>query len=646
MKQHSVILLLLLCMGFSVSKNSFCQQNATDSLKNRLESAEKSEKINIYNELSRIHLMTSLVAALNFAEEALLLSEELNDKKGKADALNRKGNVYFFFAEYEKSLGYYLESLALRQELNELEGIAGSYSNIALIYSEFNDNEKAIDYTLRSYKTFLDLGDKQRMGVCLNNLTYLHLQIKQYPIALDYGLKTLELYNEINDLSGISDALNNLGDLYKETEKYDEALSYHLQSLDFNTQTGNLFSIANSKYNIAQLYFETDNYEKGFQYLSEGLPIAIELQSNDLIMDMYKEMASYYNNNSNYRKALEYHNLYRQVADTIFNQESNDHITAMQIKFEAERKNEEIQLLKQDQNIRNLQKKKHNNLITYLVVTSLVFLAFGIMGLNSYRTKKSTNELLRDQNIQYFYSNRDLSHSENQLRELNTTKDKFFSIIGHDLINPFQALLGLAELLHDHGEEISRDDVKKYCHLINISANNLYNLLQNLLQWTSAQTGKLKYEPVSFNIYHQVEQTISLMKANAEKKQILLLNDVNKEFQIFADSNIFDTVLRNLISNAIKYTSPEGLVRIRSEESEDVIQIEVADNGTGIPLENLNKLFNLEKTFSTKGTSEEEGSGLGLILCKEFVERNGGKIWADSVPGQGSIFIFTIPKIG
>jgi len=646
MKQHSVILLLLLCMGFSVSKNSFSQQNATDSLENRLESANKSEKINIYTELSRIHLNTSLVAALNFAEEALLLSEELNDKKGKADALNRKGNVYFFFAEYEKSLGYYLESLALRQELNELEGIAGSYSNIALIYSEFNDNEKAIDYTLRSYNTFLDLGDKQKMGVCLNNLTYLHLQTKQYPTALDYGLKTLELYTEINDLSGISDALNNLGDLYKETEKYDEALSYHLQSLDFNTQTGNLFSIANSKYNIAQLYFETDNYEKGFQYLSEGLPIAIELQSNDLIMDMYKEMASYYDNNSNYRKALEYHNLYRQVADTIFNQESNDRIAAMQVKFEAERKNEEIQLLKQDQNIRNLQKKKQNNLITYLVVTSLLFLAFGIIGLNSYRTKKSTNELLRDQNIQYFYSNRDLSHSENQLRELNTTKDKFFSIIGHDLINPFQALLGLTELLHDHGEEISRDDVKKYSHLINISANNLYNLLQNLLQWTSAQTGKLKYEPVNFNIYHQVEETISLMKANAEKKQILLLNDVNKEFQIFADSNIFDAVLRNLISNAIKYTSAEGLVRIRSEESEDAIQIEVADNGTGIPPENLNKLFDLEKTFSTKGTSEEEGSGLGLILCKEFVERNGGEIWADSVPGQGSIFIFTIPKIG
>ena len=180
--------------------------------------------------------------------------------------------------------------------------------------------------------------------------------------------------------------------------------------------------------------------------------------------------------------------------------------------------------------------------------------------------------------------------------------------------------------------------------MINISAKNLFNLLQNLLHWAGAQTGKLKYEPVEFNLHKQVEDTISVLRANAEEKKILLLNEANQKVRITSDKNIFSTVLRNLVSNAIKYTSSEGLIRVRSEETGNYIQVEVEDNGVGIPEENMEKLFILEKTFSTKGTSEEDGSGLGLILCKEFVEKNGGELWADSVPGQGSRFFFTIPK--
>ncbi len=641
-----LIILLFVAVGIALTNTpvALCQKQVVDSLKKQLESADKAQKIDIYIELSHIHLNFSLVAALNFAEQALELSEELNDKKGKADALNRKGNVYFLLAEYEKSLGFYLESLELREEIGDREGAAGSYSNIALIYSEFNDNDKAIDYTLKSYQTFLELGDRQKMGICLNNLTYLHLETKQYPTALDYGLKTLELYNEIDDPTGVSDALNNLGDIYKETGKYAEALSCHLQSLELNIELDNSLNIANSKFNIAQLFFRMGDYKSGFLYLSEGLPLAVELQSNDLIMDMYALMANYYDVQNDYAKALEYHDLYRQVADTIFNQESNNRIAAMKVKFEAERKSEEILLLKQDQNIRNLQKKRQGEFIRYLILSALLVLTFGMLGLHSYRRKKKASEQLRDQNIKYYYANKELKQSENNLHELNTTKDKLFSIIGHDLINPFQALLGLAQLLHDQIEEITIEDRKKYCHLINLSAHNLHNLLQNLLQWTSVQTGKLQFEPTDFSLYNKANETISLMKTSAEKKGIMLTNEVNKEIFGNADANLFSTILRNLISNAIKFTPSGGLIRVRSSEDDNVIQIEVADSGIGIPEHHLDKLFDLEKTFSTKGTSEEEGSGLGLILCKEFVEKNGGEIWVDSVPGQGSRFFFTVPK--
>lgn len=256
---------------------------------------------------------------------------------------------------------------------------------------------------------------------------------------------------------------------------------------------------------------------------------------------------------------------------------------------------------------------------------------------------EKTNEEL---NISYL----ELKKSESNLKELNATKDKFFSIISHDLRNPLTALLGTSTLLADNFELITDEKKQKYIKSINRSADHLYELLENLLQWARSQTDGLQCKPAKINIGTIIDDTVALLNINAKKKKIKLLSQVEAKTFAFADKNMFTTVLRNLVSNAIKFTDKEGEVKIITEDNGSRLEISIIDNGVGIAPENAEKLFKIGSNYSTQGTAKEKGTGLGLILCKEFIEKNNGDIWYESAgtksdgTGKGSIFKFTVPK--
>jgi PAS domain S-box-containing protein len=238
-----------------------------------------------------------------------------------------------------------------------------------------------------------------------------------------------------------------------------------------------------------------------------------------------------------------------------------------------------------------------------------------------------------------------LKQSENELRELNATKDKFFSIIAHDMKNPFSALLHSAQNLKDDYYDFSAED--KFHKILDIyeSSQHLYKLLENLLQWSRSQTGKLSHNPEEIDIYESAFNTTYLLKNAALKKDISLKTDVKPETYVYADYNMVNTILRNLASNAVKFTPIGGEVMISSRIDEDFVEVFVKDNGIGISPENIDKLFRIDISHSTKGTNDEIGTGLGLILCKEFVEKNGGILKVNSKLNEGSVFSFTLPRI-
>ena len=233
-----------------------------------------------------------------------------------------------------------------------------------------------------------------------------------------------------------------------------------------------------------------------------------------------------------------------------------------------------------------------------------------------------------------------------ELESLNTTKDKFFAIIAHDLKNPFSTVLGLSELLAKEFESFEPDKLKVFIEQIYKYSNNTFNLLENLLQWSMLQTGRMPLRPKLIDLKGLVDENIELLRGNALQKGIRIETEIENDLFVYVDVSMITTVLRNLLSNAIKFTSQYGIIKIKVEKDDKMVKVSVIDNGVGISNQDLEKLFKIDSNPTTIGTSQEKGTGLGLILCKDFVERNGGKIWVESELEKGSSFIFTIPSVG
>lgn len=235
-----------------------------------------------------------------------------------------------------------------------------------------------------------------------------------------------------------------------------------------------------------------------------------------------------------------------------------------------------------------------------------------------------------------------LKKSEARLTEINATKDRFFSIISHDLKSPFSGILGFSEILMEKAKSEDYEEIEVYAGIIKDSASRALDLLQNLLEWANSQTGRIEYNPETFNLKDLINRVVELLENGAVQKSVSISASINKDIQMYADKSMIATVLRNLLSNAIKFTDVNGSIKITVLSNEEYIKVSIVDSGVGIKPENIEKLFSLESNYTTYGTNKEKGTGLGLVLCKEFIEKNKGTISVESSE-NGSTFSFTIP---
>jgi len=236
-----------------------------------------------------------------------------------------------------------------------------------------------------------------------------------------------------------------------------------------------------------------------------------------------------------------------------------------------------------------------------------------------------------------------LRESEKQLRELNAAKDKFFSVVAHDLKSPFNSLVGFTELLSENYTEFSDEERKIQINTIRNVSEQTFKLLQNLLDWSSSQTGRLHYHPKMIDLGEAVNEIIGLLHSQATNKKVALYTGIGPGIKVYADLDMVHSILRNLIGNAIKFTNMGGKIWLIARQKDNEMEVVVNDTGIGISQENIKKLFRLDEKFKTPGTQSEKGTGLGLLLCKEFVEKNHGRIWVESTPGFGSTFGFSLP---
>jgi signal transduction histidine kinase/tetratricopeptide (TPR) repeat protein len=614
-----------------------------DSLFNQLKKVDDTTRIDLFNELSQIYWQRSFDSSLLFASHALSLSEKTNDKFRIAYCLNMTGNAYYMLSNFTKSLDYYQKALTMREELGDSNDIAKTLNNIGAVHLNIHNQTEALDYFEKALKIYTGLGKDEIVFILMNNIGSLYIEQKEYEKALEYIQKAYEIAREINDEKSIIIALNNLGEISNSIERYDQALEYFVHAREKSEEQKDYNSLATILLNIGITYLKKDQPEQSLVFFNKSLEYAKAVNSIQTKRDVYKNLYDLYSSGNNPQKALEFIELYTEANDSISSEESRLKIKELELKYNAENFQNEIELLKKDNEIKNLRLNRLRIEVISLVI--FLLLAGTIWFINSQRNrlKRETNKLLTQKNQELESTLRKLKESELSLKELNAAKDKFFSIIGHDLRNPLNALLGFSELISGSSRDFTLEEIRKYNKIINDSARNIHQLIENLLEWSRSQSGNIDFSPKHHNLLPITNGIQDISSIQLKKKNITVHNYIPEDLVVFADKNLLSTILRNLINNAIKFTPSGGYISLSAERSNGQVSISISDTGIGMTRDQLNNLFLLDNHLTKIGTSQETGTGLGLILCKEFVEIHKGSIKVESEPNKGSTFKFSLP---
>jgi signal transduction histidine kinase len=338
-----------------------------------------------------------------------------------------------------------------------------------------------------------------------------------------------------------------------------------------------------------------------------------------------------------FKEAFEYQELQSALEDFIENEKNDRAILKMQNRYTLGKQQNTIDQLEFNKVQREnelTERTRQNNFLTILIGLSIVIL---MLILILFITQRKSNTKLKA-------ANEEIQDKNKELEEVNATKDKFFSIISHDLKGPLNSLTSFSGLLMNHTDSLSKEEIQMLAKDLDKSLKNLFALLENLLQWSRSQTGNIEFKREPFNLTEVLKKNKDLLTKQAGNKQIEIELKQEDPIKVKAHEQSIDTVVRNLVSNAIKFTNEGGKIKMGVSEDDTYYYVKVADNGVGMSPKIVDQIFKIDSKHSTQGTAKEKGTGLGLILCKEFVEKNGGTIGVKSKEDKGSMFYFSIPK--
>lgn len=630
-------------------------QNKVDSLVTAIRNKPVVEQINLLNDLCWNLRDSDPALAIRAAEISLTLSQNINDKQLHAKALNYLSVIYRDQGAYEKSLGFSTYALQLAQSANEKVQIAYSYNNISTIYRLMGNYPAALEKLYKALEIFEIINDKVGIGYCYYNLGFVYLKQRNFSKALENFEATVKIREELKDVEGKTKALGRiaeiylyqgeyekahtifsdvkkafanlkdqrglisigmgLAELYKRKNELGKAVEERILALKLSEKFNDVIGIVTNASELGVLYAMLGKFSEGRKYLEQAREVARKYDSSELKLTNYKNYTEFFEIQKDFTNAYKFVKLHKQYQDSISEKEKNTAISEVEFAYKINKKEKENELLQKD-----LEKQQER--IRYGILITVLFVGLAVVATVLYLFKRRTNE---------------------KLTELNATKDKFFSIIAHDLRNPITTQFSLTSLLIESYDEMKDEERMELIKAADHAGKQTYKLLENLLYWSRSQTGRLDYIPREIQLGELVRESFSLLLENAKAKSVTLIAPDNPEFAAFCDEDMIKTVLRNLISNAIKFSNKGGTVKILFEEKDDKKIISVVDNGVGISETQLQRIFKIDTVSSTPGTNGERGTGLGLVLCKEFVEKNGGKIWVESEVGKGSTFSFSLP---
>ena len=552
------------------------------------------------------------------------------------------------------------EAIELAQDMDSIHLAIINHNELARLQWQAGNPDASMRTLFKMAKMAQERGDISWEANAYANLATNHKMLEEYKKTLQYEKKALELYHSINDTLLIYNILYNLADTYYEVGNYDSA-NYYLISSDKFYKPGDatfeyvlqyinaskaLIKARNKEYEEAEQIFESSaqnlekyndknslalysiefakiflshgNYRKAIAYALEGYNVGIERDFKEVIQDGSQVLSEAFEKINKPDSSLYYYKTYHAYTDSIINIENVKTIESLRADFQVAQKQTEVDLLNQEKETRQI-------LMIALGIIAILAAGFLVNFYLAYQKRKKLSQ---------------------KLEALNTTKDKFFSIVSHDLRGPVSAFNGISTLIKGYLEQKAYDELEEVSEEISKSSNSLSELLDNLLSWAVQQQGNVPYNPSPIDLNEIISTTVQIFETTAKAKQISIENKIGRTLYIYADKDTTMTIFRNLVGNAFKFTSQGGKIWIEAETKDDQVQIMVRDTGIGMSREQIDELFQMREKRSY-GTDGESGLGLGLQLVQEFVLLNKGSIKVESIEGEGSTFIvsFPVPQI-
>jgi signal transduction histidine kinase len=571
-----------------------------------------------------------------YFEKALRIREKLKNKENLASTLNNLGTVYYQWAIYDKAIEYYVKALDINKELKNNTGISLVKTNIGLVFQANKNPEKAIESYRESLVYAKASGELEPEAYAYNSLGQAFLKLNP-DSAVYYFQKAYKLYVDADYLGGIMLSLQSLGQAYSIIKNWRKAEEYFLRSLKIAKERKVEMRIAESYKFLGIIEKNKKNFEPAKRYLLKSIKISEKSNLKELLRDCYKELSELNAESGNFEEA--YVDLRRYLEFTTLIETEGVKRKLDELKNRFEYQHFEKRLL--DEKYTN-QKQQ-----IILIASLIIIIIFGVMLsilLKYNRRIKNDYKLLSEKNEFIRKQKEELIGKNEKLDEINRGKDKLFSIIAHDLRNPFFGLINYSSMLKEEYAELSDEEKLEYISNLNKISQNTYNLLENLLHLSASRTGKIEFNPVNVTLSDVVMKSINLFSSQLEQKNIELTYSFENEQQAYCDENTVEIIIRNLLNNAIKYTNPGGHINVKCETSSEHVCIFIKDDGIGMDKETKSEIFSLSGVQSQKGTDGEKGTGLGLSLCYEFVKKNNGTIFFVSEPGKGSTFEVRLPK--
>ncbi|MDN3688943.1 ATP-binding protein [Cyclobacterium jeungdonense] len=675
---------------------SFGQREAIDAIKAKIDSIENRENftpdkpyIDLINQLGELYYNIDPDSTFVLGMKSLEASERAKYTEGVVDAYRNIGAYHNLRGEYDQAMGYFEEGLQLSGEVQYWQGMANIYNSMGLNYYDRGLLEESVTVYLQALEIKEQHLSESEQSKTLSNLGLVFLDLGDFEKALRYHNRALEIRKATQNVPGIAYSMANIGEVYKDNGDLEKSLQNYQASLKIGEEIDNRQLVSVCHFNIGDIYLKQGIFEEalfhfetalnldrerndkvGISYdllgvgeaqmklgnttaakkaIEQGLDVALESNLKDEVQKAHLLLSELYEKESNLSKALYHYKIHKTYQDSILNQGTKIEIQKLTTEYALAKREAEFLQAQRESELRN-EAKMEQRLRTGVTIILVILLIAFFIALRSAKSQIKAREVVTRQkneleklNKKILLQKNEIEKVANQMFEVNQTKDKLFSIVGHDLKSPINSLKGLMQYVVD--EKLTQEEFLLVSAQLRNEVEQVHFTLINLLHWAKGQMKGIVTDTEKVSINKILKEITSLYKPVSEAKDITIRDNLEPHTDCLVDREQCNLIMRNLLNNALKFTNRGGNISISSKKVDDSYwEISIQDDGIGIDSQTLTKLFTPAlKEKHRYGTAGEKGTGLGLQLTKDFVKINGGDIHVKSELGKGSTFTFTLP---